>query len=285
MADSPVGSFSVRRIVVALDSSPHSRAAFDAATALATRLGAELEGLFVEDIDLVNLAGLPIGREFDLKTGRAAPFDAAALEKQLRQEVARARRMVEAAASGMHLRACFRVTRGRLDAEIVSAAGEADLLIVGAAGLDIGFGMRFRPSRVALAAAEHAPRSVLLLRSGTTVEGHPLVPYDGSPGAEKALDAAISLAELNDKGIRILLTTQDREEADRLERQVTEKTRAAGLRPKVQRATGATLIDMCRIVHDTEADILVLSADDVRLAGEGRNTLLERVACPVLLVR
>jgi hypothetical protein len=64
-----------------------------------------------------------------------------------------------------------------------------------------------------------------------------------------------------------------------------DRIAAAGVKPTVQRATGATLIDMCRIVHDTEADILVLGADDPRLAGEGRGTLLERVACPVLLVR
>jgi len=42
---------------------------------------------------------------------------------------------------------------------------------------------------------------------------------------------------------------------------------------------------MCRIVQQTEADILVLSGDDPRLEGDGRRTLLERIACPVLLVR
>ena len=48
-----------RRILVALDASAHSHAALAAAVALAARLHAEIEGLFVEDINLLRLAELP----------------------------------------------------------------------------------------------------------------------------------------------------------------------------------------------------------------------------------
>ena len=53
----------IRRILVALDASRHSLAALEAAAELAARLKAELVGLFVEDIDLLRLAGLPFARE------------------------------------------------------------------------------------------------------------------------------------------------------------------------------------------------------------------------------
>jgi nucleotide-binding universal stress UspA family protein len=86
------GGFTVRRIVVAVDSSPHAQAALDAAAALAARMHAELEGLFVEDIDLLNLAALPFGREFNMATGQARPFDAGALREQMEAEIARMRR-------------------------------------------------------------------------------------------------------------------------------------------------------------------------------------------------
>ena len=49
------------RVVVALDSSPQSEKALRAAVELATLLDAELEGLFVEDINLMHLCGLPFG--------------------------------------------------------------------------------------------------------------------------------------------------------------------------------------------------------------------------------
>lgn len=277
--------FTVRRIVVALDSSAHSRAAFEAAALLAQRLDAELESLFVEDIELVNLAGLPFGNEVSLATGEAKPFNQSALEAQLAREIARARRLVEERSRALHLRGHFRVARGRIDAEVVAAAGAADLLIVGAAGLDLGFGFRFRPGRVALIAAERAPRSVLLLRSGSAFRGSPLLPYDGSPGADRALAAALRLARINGQGIRVIVTESDPEKASALRARVSGKAASEGVPVTRQDAPGATLTGMCRVVQETEADILVLSADDPRLQGEGRRTLLERVVCPVLLVR
>ncbi|MBK7177644.1 MAG: universal stress protein [Chloroflexi bacterium] len=53
----------IQRILVALDASPHSLAALEAAIDLAERLDAELQGLFVEDINLLRLAQLPFARE------------------------------------------------------------------------------------------------------------------------------------------------------------------------------------------------------------------------------
>ena len=117
---------SVRRIVVALDSSAHATAALEAAAALDERLQAELEGLFVEGIDLLNLAGLPFGSEFSLTTGSRRPFDTKALEEQLRQEAARVRRALDAAAQRARVHATFRVARGRVPAEVMAAAEGAD---------------------------------------------------------------------------------------------------------------------------------------------------------------
>lgn len=285
MTDAPAGGFSVRRIVVALDSSTHSRAALAAAVELAARLHAEIEGLFVEDINLVNLAGLPFGNAVDMATGRAAPFDTGALEARMKAEIARARRALEDTARRARLRATFRIARGRLESEVVAAAGEADLLIVGAAGLDLEFGGRFKPGRVALAAAASAPRSVLLLRHGSSFRGRPLVAYDGTPAADKALDAAIALARTGGYAVRLLIAESDPDKARALEAQASARFAAAGASFVRQEGDSAALTDMCRIVQETEADILVIAADDARLQGDGRTILLERVACPVLLVR
>lgn len=53
----------IRRILVALDTSPSSQAALEAAVALAERLNAEVCGLFVEDVDLLRVAESPYARE------------------------------------------------------------------------------------------------------------------------------------------------------------------------------------------------------------------------------
>ena len=57
---------SFRRILVALDGSAHVLAALQAASEMAARMKSELVGLFVEDINLVRLAGLPFPRELGI---------------------------------------------------------------------------------------------------------------------------------------------------------------------------------------------------------------------------
>lgn len=274
---------SVRRIVVALDSSAHATAALEAAAALAERLQAELEGLFVEDIDLLNLAGLPFGSEFSLTTGSRRPFDIKLLEGQLRQEAARVHRALDAAAQRARVHATFRVARGHVQAEVMAAAEGADLLILGAASHAVGF--RFHPGRVALAAAAKAPRSVLVLRSGARLTGKPLVPYDGSAGSEKALATAAALARLTGNRVSVLITEPDAAKAAALRERAAHLLGAAGVQATIRDEIEPTLDTMCRLIARTDADVLVMPASDPRLAGEGSLHLLERVACPVLLVR
>ena len=78
---------SIRRILVALDASPASLSAMQNAVELAARLGAELIGLFVEDINLLRAGGHLIRA----RNGRLAVFvvaedEAGARELQLQAE-------------------------------------------------------------------------------------------------------------------------------------------------------------------------------------------------------
>ena len=61
------------RILVALDASPYSHAAIEVATILAADLRAELQALFIEDIDLLRLAALPFTREVDETSASMRP--------------------------------------------------------------------------------------------------------------------------------------------------------------------------------------------------------------------
>ena len=56
-------SFPLHRILVPLDASENSLTALDTAAELAAVLDAELEGLFVEDINLLQLCDFPFARE------------------------------------------------------------------------------------------------------------------------------------------------------------------------------------------------------------------------------
>ena len=71
----------IQRILVALDASPHSQAALDAAATLAARVSAELQGLFIEDVNLLRLAELPFAREVGSFTATHRRLDARDLER------------------------------------------------------------------------------------------------------------------------------------------------------------------------------------------------------------
>ncbi|MEJ2343030.1 MAG: universal stress protein [Gemmatimonadales bacterium] len=93
MADeAPARPTSIRRIVVALDASRSSLAALEAAAELAAAVNAELAGLFVEDENLVRLAGLPLAREFDRISERPRSMDTAQLRRHMARQAQQARR-------------------------------------------------------------------------------------------------------------------------------------------------------------------------------------------------
>lgn len=109
--------FDVHRIVVAIDSSSHAASALEAAATLAAALHAELEGIFVEDINLARLAELPVGREVQFLTGQARDFTSSALAAQNKAQEFSARRAIAAAASRARITHVFHVARGHVVAE------------------------------------------------------------------------------------------------------------------------------------------------------------------------
>jgi nucleotide-binding universal stress UspA family protein len=130
-----------RRILVAADGSSESRVVLGAAARLAASMRAELAALFVEDVELLRLAGLPFAREGSVSSGVFRRLEASDLERQFRVAAEQAREALREAASPWGLRPSFRVARGRVIPEILAAALGAD---VAAAGKRSGHG---RPGR------------------------------------------------------------------------------------------------------------------------------------------
>ena len=275
--------FTVRRIVVAIDNSSHAAAALEAAAGLAARLHAELEGIFVQDINLARLAELPVGREIRFPTGQGRDFTSTELDAQYQEQEVHARRAIAAAAGRARVGYSFRVTRGQVETEVITAAGDADLLILGMSSRPLGG--RARPGRIARAMAERAPRSVLLSKPGTRISGKALVCYDGTAGARRALEAAAGISGGQDDALTVLVIADDLDRAAALRSEVDAELSPFGIRPKFLHSPDPTPGQMCQLSSQAGADVLVISADDARIEGEGRLRLLEGVACPVLLVR
>lgn len=124
----------MRRILVAMDASQGSLSALETATALAELVQAELEGLFIEDADLLALANLPFSREVRLTGGGVQALDVAVLERDIRLHAMAARRAMQRAAARRRLRWTFRSVRGSVSSELASAARSVDILCIGRRG-------------------------------------------------------------------------------------------------------------------------------------------------------
>ncbi len=275
--------FALHRIIVAMDSSVHAQAAAEAAVGLAVRFEAVLEGLFVEDVNLINLAEHPVGRLVSFPSGIAGSLDRGAVERFIRNECRSAQRALETMANRRGLQAGFRILRGRVDSEILAAASKADLLVVGLAARSGS--SRGRPGSVALAAAERAPGSVLIYRTGVSPSGDPLVCFDGLHGSVKALDAAISLPRENNREIRVALVSSEAFTVTALREKVEELLADRGLKAQIVECAPQNLEQLCRFAASAGTNAIVLAAESPILQREGLRRLLTDANCPLLLVR
>jgi nucleotide-binding universal stress UspA family protein len=275
--------FALHRIVVAMDSSLHAQAAAEAAVALASRFKAVLEGLFVEDVNLINLAEHPLGRLVNFPSGETSSLDRRNLELHIRSERARAQRTLESMAARLQLRPTFRILRGRVESEIVTAASDADLLVVGFAGR--GRLGRGRPGSVALAAIERGPRSVLVYRTGVSASGTPLVCFGGSAGSLKALDAATSLQRESNHEIRVVLVPSENADTTNLREMVDRLASNRGLKATLVECAHPTPQRLCQLAALSDTSGIVIAAENPVLRGDGLKQMLAEAPCPILLVR
>jgi nucleotide-binding universal stress UspA family protein len=282
--------FVIRRILVALDASTHSLAALEAAVELAERVEAEIEGVFVEDINLMRLAELPIALQLSLPTGLQRRIDAAVIEQEMRALAAEARKALETAAERTHVRWTFRVVRGRVEAELTAAAGEADLVVLDTASRPLT-----QYARLVSAAdvAKLAPRSVLLLRGRPGPARSVIVAYDGSKGAEKALAAAARIAAaLKRTGIAepwpnltVLALGATEDAARKAEKKAKAWLAREGVEAAARRLIGAGPAEVCEAVRRMGSGLLVLDAGAPLIQRAKAETLLDESGCPILLVR
>lgn len=164
---------SVRRILVALDGSPESRATLAAAARLGIATGAELQGLFIEDIELLRLAGLPFAREAGVSSGVFQRLETADIERRFRVGAELARATLHEAASTAGLRSTFRVARGLVVPQLLAGARDADVVAAGKRrGLGLAGGRLGGTSRSLIA---HVRTPVLVGGSGGSSAGSAVV--------------------------------------------------------------------------------------------------------------
>ncbi len=270
-----------RRILLALDLSPESRAAAEAAVDLARALRAEIEGLFVEDLELLSMAQNPSARQVDPLGGAMRQLEPGALERRLRVQAERARGLLERSATSRGVSWSFRVVRGRV----------AETLRVAATSVDwVALGRRSGTSRTGRLGS--AARAVLSEAVGALVTSSHLprpkaplvVLYDGSPAAERAARMAASLTGEGPRRIDAFLLAAGEQERDALRGQVEEILGGLPRAPLWISTQDHPWESIAKALGERSAGLLLLPAGG-RLSAPELEELIATLELPVFLVR
>jgi nucleotide-binding universal stress UspA family protein len=184
----------LRRILLPVDVSRDSLTALDAAFDLAVALRGEVSGLFIEDAELLAAGRLPFAREVGSISGISRRIGSADVQNRLRAVAGKARTALAQAGQRLKVRTSFRVAQGDVATEILAAAADADLLVLGKAGWSPGV---FRnPGSTCLAILSRSPIPVLIVEHGVSLSPPILAVHDDSAAGRRAVDFARNLSRI-----------------------------------------------------------------------------------------
>jgi nucleotide-binding universal stress UspA family protein len=273
----------IRRILVALDASANSLVRLETAAELAQDFKAELIGLFVEDVNLLRLAQLPFAREISLFSSTIRRFRLEELQRELRAQSNRMRQALAAVAARRNVPWIFKVVQGSVAAEVLSAASEADLMILGKVTWSFRGGKRVGSTvRMILL---HGRGLTLILQEGEGLKLPVLVIYDGSDLARKALDVAGQLVQSRDSHLSVFILAPDKDIAQSLQVEVFEELQRRTLGADFHLLIRPSLARLAWLVQTKGKGPVVLPCGGGLLQGEGLCALANEVANPLLLVR
>ncbi|EAT58151.1 universal stress protein [Chlorobium ferrooxidans] len=270
-----------RHITVALDCSAHSNASLNAAAELARLMQADLTGIFVEDINLFRMADLPFSHEIRMYTAEPEKIDTVQLERSVKLQAREAESSLQRVAGECNVEYSFRVCRGVVPTEVIAAAPDEDLLVLGRSGRSPS--CRKGLGSTARRALAEGKKPLLLMRPGFSAsEGSLLVLYDGSEGAHLALSTAISLKKSGNT-LHLLLLAESYEESLEMERELKQERALTNIAVEFHHLplnNGKTVV---RYIRMAASGLLILS-DRMKLSRESVHDLVREIDYPVLLV-
>ena len=162
-------ALNVRRLLVALDAMRSRSGDWDAALDLAAQFGIELQGLFVQDADLLGLAALPIANEVGRLSGESRPLARESIESLLRLRVERTASALVRACELRNVAVTHSTARGKLVRQALERGEQGDVVFLAAAG-------------------------TMRTRERASARGRVMLWYDAGPGAGQSFELALHLA-------------------------------------------------------------------------------------------
>ncbi|MGD9895842.1 MAG: hypothetical protein AB7T14_02015 [Candidatus Methylacidiphilaceae bacterium] len=246
---------------------------------LAARLEAKLAYLFLEDINLLRLAGLPFASEIGLDTACWREFELPALQRSLRSLAIQAEEAMANTARRLRVPWSFQVLRGIPSQALSEAASSSDLILLVRSQSSVG--MPTRAEALAMEIVSRSGAAVLFLSDGEPIQPPFGVVFSGKPSDLAALHLIVALAQ-GYPGRLVILALGSAEELSRkpeiqeVLQQLPSSTLLAGIAPKAQGILMAA-------AHEG-LGLLALSIEGSSLAAQGIESICAKAHCPILLL-
>ena len=279
MTDAPADAPVIGHILVSLDAASESRPAIETAARLAADAGASLDGLFIEDEELLHLADLPFTRHITLGTG-TEPLSRHQVERHLRSAADRAGRELAAAAERHRVGYTFRVVRGS-SADLLAGAAGHGLVVAGGLGRPIG--RHFRLECRWWSSLDAAQGAFLLVRHGRRTQGTVAVLLpDQGPASARLLRAAAQIAAGGNRALTVLCPPSLAAESG-LQVWIAEQLGGAAAAPRVAVAP-VEPDELPARMAQLNCHLLAVGGLDA-WGGRQLRQFFDRFACDILTVR
>jgi len=261
----------IRRIAVTLDASESGRPPLETAARLAAILGAELEGVFVEDINLIRLSGLPFLREVRPWSIADEQISSQRMQRELRTLARRAEQMLERVARETGVPWSFQVWQGRPEATSLLKAFGADILSLGRVSTRVS-------SRMFATARRITPQS---RKTDASIS----VLFSGSEQAARAVATACSLAREMGARLTVMLPASPAQAMPVLKEQALAILKRHAQLARFVELAGTDAQSLRQASDTATMSILIAEAEHPLLQQAGLDQCLDALFCPVLLVR
>jgi hypothetical protein len=282
-ADTSTGAGSPARVVLHIETGPSSPVALKAAVGIARALRSEIELLFVENQELLDLAELPFAREIS-RTGRSRAIDSAAIQRDMEALAQAVLRDVERMASAAEVAFHSHVVRAHPLEALARFCQECDAEHFIALGEPLG-GHSLTKLRRLFAVSQAARGLVVVGPRGHRVAGPVAIVIE----AEAAIDDLLATASrlmpaIGPSIIAVVLGRPDGTLAG-LEQAVRRKiTRRPDVR--IVAAAASTGAEAIEVLRRLEAGLVISRFGDIATGSEeALSALAAALECPLLLVR
>lgn len=273
----------INRILVALDASKANQNVLQAGIALATRLNARLNALFIEDIDLLHMAELPVVREVVYGSFAGRSINVIGMDRSMQIQSARLRKLVETIARQHQIEITFDVLRGNVAKMLCDASRQTDLMVIGKNTQLMAKSQKV--GNIAQLVLSSVNCNLVILQYGGNIERPVVVGFTGSEASQQALSLAVELAREDHNQLIVLLPAVDDLEYQQLCDAVKANIGDPMLQVSLIKLQSNTTEQILRIIRQLHGRILLLESGKAFLTDKQKQTLIMQADIPVVLLR